>query len=231
MHSCIAFWSACMPADMALLYLFLKVMKIPEMWIAFQKFQILSFMKNNNKHCLFNFSRDQPKRLCRNLLKSLVDALHLRERQKYADLLLEVLWACMKDMKLKKSLQSLLKRTPQSWIDLWNQGAICKKKSFVSAGKHCRVCLSCTCKTVSSGKEMFPNVKESIPWEVAFCHHWRERWLLRELWSLQYCCEMIGLADSWAWSANHFLSCVESVREVHSVGLPCDFLVKLGIWS
>ena len=30
-----------------------------------------------------------------------------------------------------------------------------------------------------------------MPWEVAFHHRRRERWHLRELWSSQYCCEMI----------------------------------------
>ena len=52
---------------------------------------------------------------------------------------------------------------------------------------------------------------------------------LRQLLSSQYCCEMIELADSWAWSANSVLSCTESVREVHSV-LPFNFTVKSGCW-
>ena len=64
---------------------------------------------------------------------------------------------------------------------------------------------------------------------MAFCHRWRGRWHFRELWSSQYCCEMIELADSQAWSANSILSCAESVREVHSV-LPFDFPIKSGSW-
>ena len=80
-------------------------------------------MKNYNKHCLFNFSRDQPKRLCRNLPKSLVDALHLRERQKYADLLSEVLYACAKGTKQKKFLRCF--HEAASWRD-WNEDAVCK---------------------------------------------------------------------------------------------------------
>ena len=51
--------------------------------------------------------------------------------------------------------------------------------------------------------------------------------ILYELWSSQYCCEMIELADSRVWSANRVLSCAESVREVHSV-LPFNFPVKSG---
>ena len=62
---------------------------------------------------------------------------------------------------------------------------------------------------------------------MVFSHRWRERWHLGELWSLQWHCEMIELADSWAWSANSVLSCAESIREVHSV-LPFDFPVKSG---
>ena len=64
---------------------------------------------------------------------------------------------------------------------------------------------------------------------MAFCHRWWGRWHLRELWSSQYCCEMIELVDSRAWSANSVLSCTESVREVHSV-LPFNFPVKSGSW-
>ena len=64
---------------------------------------------------------------------------------------------------------------------------------------------------------------------MSFRHCWRGRWHLRELWNLQYCCEMIELADSWAWLVNSILSCAESVREVHSV-LPFDVPVKSGSW-
>ena len=42
---------------------------------------------------------------------------------------------------------------------------------------------------------------------------------------------MIGLADSQVWSANSVFSCTESVREVHNVGLPCDFLMQSGSWN
>ena len=55
------------------------------------------------------------------------------------------------------------------------------------------------------------------------------RWHSRELWSSQYCYEMIELVDSRAWSANSVLICAESVREVHSI-LPCDFPLKSGSW-
>ena len=41
--------------------------------------------------------------------------------------------------------------------------------------------------------------------------------------------KMIGLADSQVWLANSILCCVESVREVHNVGWPCDFPIKYGI--
>ena len=64
---------------------------------------------------------------------------------------------------------------------------------------------------------------------MAFHHCWRGRWHSRELWSLQYCCEMIELADSRAWLANSVLSCAESVRELYSV-LPFDFPIKSGSW-
>ena len=64
---------------------------------------------------------------------------------------------------------------------------------------------------------------------MAFCHRWQGRWHLRELWSSQYCCEMIDLLDCRAWSANSVLSWAESVREMHSI-LPFDFPVKSGSW-
>ena len=39
--------------------------------------------------------------------------------------------------------------------------------------------------------------------------------------------KMIGLADSGAGSASSIHGYAESVRKVHSVGLPCDFPVKI----
>ena len=41
---------------------------------------------------------------------------------------------------------------------------------------------------------------------------------------------MIWLADSHTWLANSILSCVESVREVHTVNCPVFFPVKSGSW-
>ena len=69
-------------------------------------------------------------------------------------------------------------------------------KRFVYEGEHGRVYWSRTCRTATSVKETFPNVWERMTWEVAFGHHRRERWYLHELWISQYCCDMIGLADS-----------------------------------
>ena len=69
--------------------------RVLEIRIASQKFQILSFMKNNNKHCLFDFSQEQPKRLCRNLQKSLLDALRMHERKKQYRFTLGSALACV----------------------------------------------------------------------------------------------------------------------------------------
>ena len=80
--------------------------------------------------------------------------------------------------------------------NLWLQWHLCHTDvdggewTEVKVGKHGGVCWPL------SEKEVFPNVWESMPWEVAFDHHRQERWHLRELWSSQYCCEMIGLAGS-----------------------------------
>ena len=54
--------------------------------------------------------------------------------------------------------------------NITNQGTSCEK-CFVSEGKHGRVCWSCACKTVSCGKETFPNIQESIMRVVAVHHH------------------------------------------------------------
>ena len=91
-------------------------------------------------------------------------------------------------------------------------------------GKHVWVYWSCTCKTVSSEKETFP--KHTM--RSGLLSLLTRKVILYELWSSQYCCEMIELADSRVWSANSVLSCAESVREVHTCRLPCDFPIKSG---
>ena len=87
--------------------------------------------------------------------------------------------ACVKDMCRFVLRSALCVRRRHETIEvspkfveknITNQGTSCEK-CFVSEGKHGRVCWSCACKTVSCGKETFPNIQESIMRVVAVHHH------------------------------------------------------------
>ena len=96
---------------------------------------------------------------------------------------------------LPKPLLDALRMRESRTMQICCRGRAPFVKTFRVRGRG-RVYWSRTCKTVTSEKETFPNVWERMPWDVAFGYHRRERWHLRKLWSLQYCCEIIGLADS-----------------------------------
>ena len=68
-----------------------------------------------------------------NLPKPLLNALHMHKRQEYADLRMEVLCMCAKDVKQMKFLSSFTKKRcnhkAASQIDLQNHSAICKNVS------------------------------------------------------------------------------------------------------
>ena len=110
-----------------------------------------------------------------------------------------------------------------SWIELLNQGTLCE--NILCARESMAESIGCAFAKLSPVKETFPNFSESIPWEVAFCHHRWERWYMSELWSSQ---SLIGLTDSRVWSANSIFICTESIKETYNVELPCDFSVKSG---
>ena len=85
-------------------------------------------MKTTTNSAFPIFSVESPNLLYRNLPKPLLDALRMREKQKYADLLSEVLCACAKDTQ-QKTRRENRRCVAASQVDLQNQGAIFKNLS------------------------------------------------------------------------------------------------------
>ena len=65
---------------------------------------------------------------------------------------------------------------------------------------------------------------------MAYCHHWRERWHLHELWSLQNCCEMILLAGESSVMGKQCSQMCGIGKGGAQCRLTCDFPVKSGSW-
>ena len=155
------------------------------------------------------------------LTKATVGHLHIRERQKYADLLLEVRCTCAKDTK-QKFLWSFPKRTSHPWS--------CKPNRSLESGHYLSKKVSCSRKSIA---ESIDNARSKLspakPWEV-FHHHWRERWHLHELWSLQNCCEMILLAGESSVMGKQCSQMCGIGKGGAQCRLTCDFPVKSGSW-
>ena len=214
---------------------------IPEIWIASQKFQILSFMKQqqqaNTVFPIFPESsfRFAP-RVAEVFVPELTEATFWRVAHAWK---IEI---CRFDLgsalrirkghKAKKSFSEVswgehCIREAASQIDLQNQCAICKNVSCLRESMAESIDRA-PAELFPAKRRCFQTFKKAYH-EKAFRHSWWGRWHLRELWSSQYSCEMIELADSRGWSANSVFSCAESVREVHSI-LFINFPVKSGSW-